>query len=153
MNAPFSHHAILAALREENDILRETVRQLREEIAPAREFPASWRLSPQQTAFLSCILATSPAIAKQRRIVAALYEDRDPPDSVETLITVLAYRVRQRLRAAGVKVTIHNVCRVGYRISEADRDRLLADQFLVTARRRVCEASRCGEGSQQLGES
>jgi hypothetical protein len=127
MNGPFPHHAVLAALREENDILRETVRQLREELAPVREFPAAWKLNPQQTVVLSCLVATAPGIAKHTRIRAALYEDRDPPDCVADLIMVVASRLRHRLRAAGVNVEIQNVFGVGYRISEADRDRLIAE--------------------------
>lgn len=139
MNAPLSIHSAYAALREENDILRETVRQLREELAPIREFSATWKLSPQQTAFLSCVLAAAPCIAKQSRIVAALYQDRDAPETVANVITVLAYRLRQRLLAAGVQATIENIYGVGYRISEADRDRLIAAQSPVAARRRVAE--------------
>ncbi|WP_187278237.1 winged helix-turn-helix domain-containing protein, partial [Methylobacterium sp. WL7] len=98
MNAPFHHHAVIAALREENDILRETVRQLREDLAPRMAFPKAWKLSPRQSAVLSCIMAASPHVATRGRILSALYGDREAPDCADKLLNVMVYEIRKRLR-------------------------------------------------------
>jgi DNA-binding response OmpR family regulator len=126
MNAPFHHHAEIVALREENDILRETVRQLREDLAPRRGFPIAWRLRPQQATVLSCIMAASPRIATHNRIRASLYGGGEIPDSADDLIDVLLSGIRKRMRAAGVEHGFSNVFGVGYVMPAADRDRILA---------------------------
>lgn len=125
MNAPFHHHAIIAAMREENDILRETVRQLREDLAPRMAFPRAWRLSPHQSAALSCIMAASPHVATRGRILSALYGDREAPDCADKLLNVMVYEIRKRLRAAGAEAGIRNIFGRGYVMTAATRDRLL----------------------------
>lgn len=116
----------MAALRAENDELRETVRQLREELAPARDFPPAWKLSPQSKTALSCIMAASPRAATLQRLHSAVYVQGDAPDWSANVITIAVCRLRRRLRAAGLAVEIKNIHGVGYVISAEDRDRLLA---------------------------
>jgi hypothetical protein len=126
MNAPFNHHAEIVALREENDILRETVRQLREDLAPVVAFPNVWKLTPQQTTVLSCIMAASPGVASFGRMLAALYWNREVPDGAENLLNVLVFGIRKRLLAAGTDAGIQNVFGRGYTMPIATRDHLLA---------------------------
>lgn len=126
MNAPFpAHHAVIAALREENDILRETVRQLREDLAPRMAFPKAWKLSPHQSAVLSCIMAASPHVATRGRILSALYGDREAPDCADKLLNVMVHEIRKRLRAAGAEAGIRNIFGRGYVMTAATRERLL----------------------------
>lgn len=151
MNAPINIHGVVAALREENDILRETVRQLREELAPQIAFPAAWRLTPQQATVLSCIMAASPHVAKHSRIYAAVWGSGDLPEDPRNQVQILVCEMRRRMREAGVEPGFVNVCCVGYRMTLADRDRLqgIIDRAdpgkAVTGRRRVSEADRSGE--------
>jgi hypothetical protein len=160
MNAPVSHHAIIAALREEIDTLEETVRQLREELAPVRAFPAAWRLSPQQATVLSCIMAASPSLASFSRLVAALYQYREPADSADDMLSVLIFEIRKRLRAAGIEPGIRNVAGVGYAMAPAERDRLLAKAraegfdppWWAEARRMAAEGANFREIARALGK-
>jgi len=125
MNAPFNHHAEIVALREENDILRETVRQLREDLAPVVAFPKVWKLTPQQTTVLSCIMAASPGVASFERMLSALYWNREVPDGSERLLGVLVFGLRRRLLAAGIDAGIQNAFSRGYVMTTAMRDYLL----------------------------
>ncbi|KAA0117837.1 helix-turn-helix domain-containing protein [Methylobacterium sp. P1-11] len=126
MNAPINLHGVIAALREENDILRETVRQLREELAPQIAFPKAWRLTPQRAAVLSCIMAASPHVAKHSRIYAAVWGSGDLPEDPRNQVQILVCEMRRRMRAAGVDPGFVSVFCVGYRMTLADRDRLQA---------------------------
>jgi hypothetical protein len=126
LNAPFSHHSVIAALREENDILRETVRQLRDDLAPVVTFPKAWKLTPQQTTVLSCIMAASPGVASFGRMLSALYWNREVPDGAENLLNFLVFGIRRRLLAAGTDAGIQNVFGRGYTMTTATRDYLLA---------------------------
>lgn len=127
MNAPFpAHHATIAALREENDILRETVRQLREELAHVVAFPAAWKLTPQQATVLSCIMAASPGIATYNRLLAALYGDREEPDTAAKVLNTVVCEIRKRLLAADTDACIRNVVGRGYVMTPAARERLLS---------------------------
>lgn len=126
MNAPINLHSVLASLREENDILRETVRQLREELAPVRAFPKAWRLTPQQETVLSCIIAASPGVATYSRIITALYGHEEPPDWVDKMLHVMVSEIRKNLREAGTEPGIRNIAGRGYVMTDARRDHLLS---------------------------
>jgi DNA-binding response OmpR family regulator len=124
MNAPFNHHAEIVALREENDILRETVRQLREDLAPRTAFPFVWRLTPQETTILACILAASPGVATHSRIFSALWGFGDRPDKPGKLVSVVVWSLRKKLDAAIKGCGFNRVFRIGYQMEAADRTRL-----------------------------
>ncbi|GGC90587.1 winged helix-turn-helix domain-containing protein [Chelatococcus reniformis] len=99
----------LADLREENEELREQVRQLQEMLAPRLPIPIEWRLT-----------------VSERRFVEALYRrDVCARDllfgvvcgAVETtgqVIDVHACRIRKKVRPFGIDKAIVNVRGIGF---------------------------------------
>lgn len=111
----------IAELRAENDELRETIRQLREALAPVVVYPAEWRLTPQESTMLRTI-ACRP-VARRRALLLALYGERRPDDlPAPKVLDVLICGLRKKVRPHGI--TIEAVLQVGFRIDAATRARL-----------------------------
>jgi hypothetical protein len=126
MNARPDPYAIIAALREENEILRWELEDLRATIAPPMTFPIAWRLTQQESAVLAVILGASPAVATFERLAYAIYGE-GAPDTARNCIAAFVVRLRRKLAAAGLCPAIQTTAGKGYQISAADRGLLLAE--------------------------
>lgn len=104
---------LLAQLRDENEQLRETVRQLQEVLVPARSFCARLGLTRQEDILFRHL--ASREIATQRSILLALYSDRadDPPGW--NIVSVMICKMRPKLRPHGISIEL--VWGVGYRLT------------------------------------
>ena len=126
-----------AALRDRIDELEETVRQLRDELAPQEFwlwFPREWKLTTQQAKVLAFIMARSPGMAKRESLllncVSVPGADNMPDIKI---VDVVICAVRKKIAPLGVD--IRTVWGNGYEISKRDAD------FL----RLICEAEKRGD--------
>ncbi|UYW25865.1 winged helix-turn-helix domain-containing protein [Methylorubrum extorquens] len=102
--------------REESEALRARLRALHETLASRLTLPPEWGLSPQETALLLAVRRAGHRVLTKRQALAALFPDdadaRHPGSATMTMA-----RLRRRLAAAGVSVTIETHERRGYRLS------------------------------------
>lgn len=114
-----SHHLTrdqVIALLEERDILRETVRQLEEALAPTTILPRSWRLTSTEERLLRAVRAVGPNVLHHERAMLALYGMiEDAPQ--QKILDVLICKVRQKLLHAQAQITIETVWGRGWRMS------------------------------------
>jgi two-component system cell cycle response regulator CtrA len=110
-----------ARLREENDTLREEVRQLRALLVVERPLPPEWKLSKSESIVFRAILPRE--MATKEHILNALYWDRcdDWPDS--KILEVLICKMRKKLDKHGVH--IFNKYGLGYFLDEKVRATIL----------------------------
>ena len=119
---------LVRTLRDENEELREQVRQMKAALVPPFLYPAEWRLTAAETIILSVLLARP--IAPRRAIVTALRtrpigrggqvrpDDADSMPSIDTLI----WKLRQKLNPLGCQ--IEAVYGVGWRLDQDGRQKL-----------------------------
>ncbi len=126
---------LIRRLREENEALREEVRQLRKALRPEIHFPLSWGLSPQEQALLSALRVSSPRLLTLDRAMTALYATDDPPAT--RFVRILLSRLRRKLANTGLNVTIENTYCRGCRLAPegcALIDSAIAADLAMTAR-------------------
>lgn len=105
----------LRSLREENESLRERVRQMRDELAsPDLVVPRALRLTPSEEIVFRHLLTRD--LASRRSIAMALWSDRSGDEPDEVIISVHICRLRRKLRAE--RVTIENVWGRGWSIPD-----------------------------------
>ena len=125
----------VARLVEENDTLRETVRQLQALLRPPVAPPAAWKLTPTEADFLLALRAGRGQICTDERMLAALYTiAADTP--APKILDVLLCKVRAKLRRAGVDVEIETVWGRGWRMNApacARFDALVAEATDIAA--------------------
>jgi DNA-binding response OmpR family regulator len=126
MSAPPDYRELIQ-LREENETLREELHYLRELLSPPASFPPEWRLTDSEGRILAALLSASPRIVAHHRLIAMLYPIEEPGDAKKT-IGVFVYNLRQKLAPYGLRGAIRSQSRVGYRMPERDRNRILSLQ-------------------------
>lgn len=103
-------------LLDENDTLREEVRQLRELLAPQLDVPASWRLSRSEAKILRAIRAGGPCWVSGERIYVALYGSGDDGPAYNTFSAIMSH-LRTKLRLHAPSITIEHLRDFGWRLS------------------------------------
>lgn len=104
-------------LLEENDALRQRVRELEDLTIGRFEFPEAWGLRRTATRLLSALMGAEHLTHEQ--LVAALYPDGDRGrNAVAAQIMIL----RRKLAPRGILV--ETLFGVGFRIPEADKGKL-----------------------------
>ncbi len=114
-------------LAEENEQLREEVRQLKEALAiiiagEEHPFPKSWRLDPMKTRLLRALLREK--WCSRQKLLIAMYFDREWPLGPQKSLDVQISILRSRLKPLGVAIINH--VREGYSISPEHRAKLKA---------------------------
>lgn len=111
----------VAALREENDELRERVRQLGEQLASTKfAFPRDLGLTPTQILILRHLLTRD--VITRNSAMLLLYSDRAHDEPGLNNVDVHISRIRRKLRPAGIQ--IENVWGRGWRV--VDREAVAA---------------------------
>lgn len=106
-------------LRDENETLRETVRQLRARLSERLEFDPMWKLTPTEQRILCCFLRNG--YVTRGAIVDVVYSDEaNIPGS--RVIDVHLHNIRRKLCTLGM--TFRNVYGAGWELSEVDRLKL-----------------------------
>jgi len=109
----------IARLRNENEDLREQVRQLKAVLAPEIEVPLEWGLSASERTIVQTLIARP--VATRQMIWKSLYDgmkdDRDPK-----VIDVFMCKIRHKLRPAGI--VISTVWGRGWALAPEWRERL-----------------------------
>ena len=111
-----SDTARLTALREENEILREQVRQLEEALAPRGVLPKAWRLTGKEEMLLRALRAVGPNVLHHERAMLALYGMwEDMPE--QKIIDVFICKIRRKLMEAQAQIRIETVWGRGWRMT------------------------------------
>lgn len=137
----------LARLVEENETLREEVRQLREQLEPPIQFPRTWRLTQSETRILRALYAAKTRIVtRESAVIASTNREDDLPDL--QILSVSVSRIRTKLRRVGLASVIETAWGIGYHLSP---DGVIAiNEALATEQRRLdaLDASlRAGRGA------
>lgn len=112
----------VAALREENEILRERIAQLEEILTGAGWAPpVEWRLTPQEGIVARVLVGRT--LATRHALLTALYGDRDdaPP---HTTLPIILVKLRRKLRPFGI--AIHTRYMQGWHLDPPVRTALAA---------------------------
>ena len=118
MHRPDPEARRVAVLVEDVETLREEVRQLRALLAPPIRLPIEWRLTLSEERLLSALRAAGPrTLTRERAIVAMCDREVDLPNS--QILSVLASRIRAKLRLIGIENPIIAVAGEGYRLTPA----------------------------------
>lgn len=105
----------IAALREENEILREQVRQHQEALAPTALLPRAWRLTKTEERFLRAIRAVGPNLLHHERAMLTLYGMwEDMPE--QKILDVMLCKIRRKLMHAQAQIRIETVWGRGWRM-------------------------------------
>lgn len=107
---------LIRRLREENETLREHVRQLEEAIVPAIPLPRSWRLTAHQGRLLCAIRAAAPHIFSRERAVLVIYGSSEDHPTWRVMDAQVCY-ARRSLKRADAPITFETVPGVGWRMS------------------------------------
>jgi DNA-binding response OmpR family regulator len=106
----------VARLREQNEMLLEENRQLRETLVPAMTFPLEWGLRPVHCRILSCLLSAKNGVRTKNQLsVAACREDTLWDQTLKVHVSTL----RRQLRGTGVEIAVRYG--VGYELPPASR--------------------------------
>ncbi len=110
-----------ADLRAEVEELHETIRQIREAVAPAwvTMFPLGVYLTPAEQTVFRCLVGQE--VATKEGLYLALTSDRPEPWPEPPIIDAHICNLRKKLRPRGVR--IENVRGVGYRLIDRHRFR------------------------------
>lgn len=112
----------LAALRAENDKLRDQVRNLKDTfLSPAPVFSSIFKLTKNESAMLSAIFRSSGFLPTRALHIAMHGLD---PDTDPKIVAVYVCKLRKKLRPHGI--TIESIWGEGYRIVGDSRERLRA---------------------------
>jgi two-component system cell cycle response regulator CtrA len=126
------NNAELIRLREENDELRERVRQLEEHLGWRFTSPSALGLTATHDIVLGCMMSRS--VAREEFILEALYY-RDPSGGTadDRIVDVFIYHMRKRLKPHGI--AIYTERGVGYYLN-ADGKKKIQELLYATARTR-----------------
>ncbi|GJE77202.1 winged helix-turn-helix domain-containing protein [Methylorubrum suomiense] len=106
----------LARLVEENETLREEVRQLREQLEPSIQFPRTWRLTQSESRILCALYAAKTRIVtRESAVIASTNREDDLPDL--QILSVSVSRIRTKLRRVGLTSVIETAWGIGYHLS------------------------------------
>lgn len=98
----FSTQIRLDDVREENETLRERIRQLETLLAPVVVLPPEWGLSRNETLIFRVLLGREMATKDQ--MMAILYGDRadEPPDP--KILSVFIFKMRKKLKPFDINI-------------------------------------------------
>ncbi|GJE37819.1 helix-turn-helix domain-containing protein [Methylobacterium persicinum] len=119
--ASIDNDRIIRTLRDENDTLRERIRQLEEALIHPVLPPLSWGLSPKQSLILQAIRAASPGYLHLDRAMIILYGMSDEAPCKRVLYVFMAH-TRRKLERAGVPLVIEAVAFRGWRLPPESRE-------------------------------
>ncbi|OCP36753.1 helix-turn-helix domain-containing protein [Ensifer sp. LC163] len=113
----------MIAVSEENEVLKERIRQLEKELMPPKlRFPLDWMLTPTEQRVLRC-LASRDIVSKDAIILAARGWHED---SCEATPQVWVHKLRKKLSQRGI--AIRTIWGTGYRIENRQKFlRMVAD--------------------------
>ena len=116
----------VVALMEENQELREALRQMQEDLIPQAFVPPEWHLSGRERDLLLALRGGSPNVVHRERLLTALYGvlEQDMPD--QKILDVFVCKLRRKLTVAESGVTIETVWGRGWRIDPENLARLNA---------------------------
>lgn len=104
--------------------LEEQVRQLKSELYGQRwECPVEFHLTGQEKRFLAALVAY-PGVRNFEFLFSTVSGGAANDDEPKRLITVIACRVRRKLKAFGVNIITHYAA--GYSLDRESRARLIA---------------------------
>ena len=89
-------------LWDENDTLRERIRQLEHEMGHDPAFPSVLGLSPGETKILG-MLMSSPGVCSKERLFTVIYGAQDDAPSIK-IIDVYICKIREKLRELAVEI-------------------------------------------------
>lgn len=106
----------LRTLAEENEILREEVRQLREALTPTIPLPRAWRLGLMEERFLRALRRAGQSILSRETLMQALYCGReDAPDT--RILDAHACHLRRKLTAHAPQIVVETIRGEGFRLT------------------------------------
>jgi DNA-binding response OmpR family regulator len=106
----------LRTLAEENEILREEVRQLREALTPTIPLPRVWRLGPMEERFLRALRRAGQSMLSRETLMQALYCGRDDaPDA--RILDAHACHLRRKMAAYGPQIVVETIRGEGFRLT------------------------------------
>lgn len=106
----------LRTLAEENEILRERLRQLQDVLVPEYRMPRQWHLSRLEDRLLRALLKASGSLLTREAALAALYPDPDEYPDFKSF-DVYVCKLRRKFRRAGAPVVIETFIGEGYRLT------------------------------------
>ena len=108
----------LRTLSEENDILRERLRQLQDVLVPEYRMPRRWQLSRLEDRLLRALLKSGASLLSREAAFAALYPDPDEDPDVNSF-DVYVCKLRRKFRKVEAPVVIETFIGEGYRLTAA----------------------------------
>jgi len=119
----------LQRLRERNEELEETIRQLKEEIGMVEKGARphklrKYRITPDAFTIL-CLLANGK-VARKELIFRTIYESQNREEPTDTLATVRVQISKLKKAVQPLVITVENVWGVGYRLSDDSLERAAA---------------------------
>lgn len=106
----------LRTLAEENENLREQVRQLQDLLVPEYRMPRHWHLTWLEDRLLRALLKSGASILTRDAAFAALYPDPDKQPESGSFSTAMA-RLRGKFRRMNAPVVFQNFHGEGYRLN------------------------------------
>lgn len=107
-------------LREQNEILREQVRQLKDALTAEFRAPAEWHLTRSENTIMGVLVQLETA--SLNAIMTALYGTRPGDVPNQEIVGVFICRMRRKLKPFGI--TIQTVIGVGFFLDPETRQRL-----------------------------
>lgn len=121
--------ARLAIVEDENERLRERVRQLEELLGARWRPPLEWRLTAQEARFMGVLVHRDQPT--KNAFMAALYRDTGADEAEEKIVDVLACKIRKKVAPFGVE--IQTIWGHGYALPDHQREALKAGVVSFTA--------------------
>lgn len=107
-------------LRDRVEELEETVRQMRELLAPPLVLPPAWHASPGLGRFISALMARSPGFVTAEALVVASAYDQSRDFASTKLCQVYASKARRLFERHVPGAKVENGWALGYRITPGD---------------------------------
>lgn len=127
----------LRSLAEENAILREEVRQLREALTPTIPLPRAWRLGPLEERFLRALRRAGHGMLSRETLMQSLYCGREEaPDA--RILDAHAFHLRRKLSAYAPQIVVETIRGEGFRLTAGG---IVAFDAAVAADRSAYEAA------------
>lgn len=111
------HERLLDVLRAENDVLRERIACLEEQLVATKQLPMEWRLTVQEARVFGVLV--NRELATKEAIMSGLYIDRGVDEAEQKIVDVFICKIRKKLKPFGVR--IETVWGRGYRLGPAER--------------------------------
>lgn len=87
---------------DENELLRERIRQLEEIIAPQVEIPPSFRLTPTESRIFRSL--KTGRVMSRNSLLTLLYSDRAEPPENELIVNSFICHIRRKIEPFGLKI-------------------------------------------------